>query len=122
MQKELYFDISSEETGGSLYRVRDAGGKISFFYSYSTYDQSKDEIRVFEKSFSGFESFWSELTQNPGWHYLHPLFVHPEQRDFVREELKGADWTVHPDKKWQESHQRQWKKVLEAPESYYRKD
>jgi subfamily B ATP-binding cassette protein MsbA len=27
---------------------------------------------------------------------------------------------VHPDKKWQESHQRQWKKVLDDPGTYYR--
>jgi len=26
---------------------------------------------------------------------------------------------VQPNKKWQESHQRQWKKVLADPSSYY---
>jgi hypothetical protein len=31
-----------------------------------------------------------------------------------------VDWSVHPDKKWQESHQRQWKKVLTDPDTYYR--
>jgi len=27
---------------------------------------------------------------------------------------------VHPNKKWQESHQRQWKKVLTDPGNYYK--
>jgi hypothetical protein len=53
------------------------------------------------------------------WWYLHPLFVHPEKREFVMNLLKGVDWSVHPNKKWQESHQRQWKKVLTGPASYY---
>ena len=52
--------------------------------------------------------------------YLHPLFVHPELRDFIREQLKGVNWGVHPNKKWQESHQRQWKKVLTDPGNYYK--
>jgi hypothetical protein len=47
------------------------------------------------------------------------MFVHPEQREFVREALKNVDWNIYPDKKWQNSHQKQWKKVLSAPASYY---
>jgi len=60
------------------------------------------------------------LLVDPEWYYRHPLYVHPEQREFVREALKRVNWGVHPDKKWQESHQRQWKKVLEDPGTYYR--
>ncbi len=59
------------------------------------------------------------LTKDPQWYYRHPLFVHPEQRAFVREQLKTVNWDVHRDKKWQESHQRQWKKVLNDPGRYY---
>jgi hypothetical protein len=119
MQRELYFDISSEETGGSLFRIAGKEGVPSFYYSYSTYDPDKDEVKVFEKNYPDFEAFWSELTKDPKWWYLHPLFVHPEQREFMREQLKTVNWAVHPNKKWQESHQRQWKKVLTDPGTYY---
>jgi hypothetical protein len=119
MKRELYIDISSEESGGSLYRIAGPDGAISFNYNYSTYDSNLDEMRTYEKNFPDFGAFWADLTKDPKWWYLHPLFVHPEQRDFIREQLKKANWSIHPDKKWQESHQRQWKKVLTDPGSYY---
>lgn len=118
---ELYFDISSEETGGSLFRNEIKDGNISFNYNYSTYDDKTGDVKVFNKSFPTFMDFWKELTSNKEWHYLHPLFVHPEQREFVREQLKNVNWNIHPNKKWQESHQRQWKKVLSDPTDYYTK-
>ena len=119
MQRELYFDISSEHSGGSLFRIQENNGSVSFYYSYSRYDPKKDEVKVFEKNYPDFEAFWNELTRDPQWWYLHPMFVHPEQREFVRGQLQQADWSVHPDRKWQESHQRQWKKVLTGPANYY---
>jgi len=119
MQRELYFDISSEQSGGSLYRITD-GGVSSFVYQHSTYDDNLDEVKVFETAYGDFTAFWKELTRDPEWFYQHPLFVHPEQRDFVRAALNGVNWNLHLDKKWQESHQRQWKKVLTDPGSYYR--
>ncbi len=118
--RELYFDISSEETGGSLYRITNENAVPYFDYNYSTYDSKLDEIKVFDKKFSSFDEFWKEITKNPEWFYLHPLFVHPEQREFVREQLKNVNWNIHPNKKWQDSHQRQWKKVLSDPGDYYR--
>ncbi|GGB11169.1 hypothetical protein [Puia dinghuensis] len=120
MPKELYFDISSEDSGGSLYRIIDDRGEAAFLYNHSTIDPGTDEVTVFDTWYVSFEAFWKMLTRDPEWYYRHPLFVHPEQREFVREQLKGVDWTVHPDKKWRESHQRQWKKVLSDPEEYYR--
>lgn len=120
MPKELYFDISSEDSGGSLYRVREADGGLAFLYNYSVTDTRTGEVEVFDTWYTDFAAFWKALTKDPEWYYRHPLFVHPEQRAFVREQLKVVNWRVHPDKKWQESHQRQWKKVLEDPGSYYR--
>ena len=120
MPKELYFDISSEDSGGSLYRIIDDRGETAFLYNHSTIDPGTDEVTVFDTWYVSFEAFWKVLTRDPEWYYRHPLFVHPEQREFVREQLKGVDWDVHPDKKWRESHQRQWKKVLSDPENYYR--
>jgi len=117
--RELYFDISSEERGGSLFRIREEGGAVAFHYNHSTYDANKDEVKVFETVYVDFAAFWKELTKEPKWWYLHPLFVHPEQREFVRAQLKDVNWTIHPNKKWQESHQRQWKKVLADSKPYY---
>jgi hypothetical protein len=121
MHRELYFDISSEQSGGSLYRVP-GGSPSPFYYNHSTYDDVRDEVKVFETWYPDFGAFWTALTKDKQWYYRHPLFVHPEQRDFVRDQLKTVNWAVHPDKKWQESHQRQWKKVLTDPGAYYRQE
>src|SRR5580704_1267379 len=119
MQKELYIDISSEESGGSLFRMRKNDGILVFYYNHSTYDSKKDEIKVFEDYYDDFMSFWNKLTENKEWFFLHPLFIHPEQRAFVIDQLKSVNWNIHTNKKWQESHQRQWRKVLSDPGDYY---
>src|SRR6516164_7723301 len=116
---ELYFDISSEKKGGSLFRIINENSTIIYRYNYSHYNADKDEIKVFEKIYPDFRGFWEELTQDNAWYYLHPLFVHPEQREFVRHQLLSVDWSIHPDKKWKQSHQRQWTKVLSDPPDYY---
>ena len=120
MAKELYFDISSEDSGGSLYRVTEPDGAFAFLYNYSISDAATGEVQVFDTWYTSWEAFWKALSADAKWFYLHPFYVHPEQREFVREALKRVNWGVHPDKKWQESHQRQWKKVLEDPGTYYR--
>ena len=119
MQKELYFDISSEESGGSLYRLKDGAGKVSFIYNHSTYNAESDEIKIFETVFSSFAAFWQMITQNKEWFYLHPLFIHQEQRAFISEQLQHANWAIHHNVKWQLSHQKQWKKVLGGNDNYY---
>ena len=120
MQRELYFDISAEGSGGSLYRIKDDAGNYSFLYQHSTYDDNRDEIKIFETTYASFTGFWQMLIKDPQWFYQHPLFVHAEQRAFVSEQLQKVNWAVHPDKKWQDSHQRQWKKVLTDKDDYYR--
>lgn len=122
MNKELYFDISSEKKGGSLFRVLDENAAYKFYYSYSTYDDDRDEIKLFEKTYNHFEDFWNDLIKETDWFYLHPFFVHPEQRNFVKEQLKNVNWGIQPDLKWQMSHQNQWKKVLSDPEKYYKSE
>ncbi len=119
MQRELYVDISAEGNGGSLYRIKEDSGRESFLYQHSTYDDSRDEIKIFETSYATFAQFWQMLTKDPEWFYQHPLFIHAEQRAFVSEQLKKVNWHVHPDEKWQLSHQRQWKKVLTDRNDYY---
>lgn len=120
MPKELYFDISTERTGGSLFKVPEANGEISFLYNYSVADAKTGEVTVHDTWYVSWQAFWKALTRDPQWFYGHPLFVHPDQREFVRQELAGVNWGIHPDKRWQESHRRQWKKVLEDPSNYYR--
>ncbi|HEY4337520.1 MAG TPA: hypothetical protein VGM89_16525 [Puia sp.] len=120
MAKELYFDIHSEDSGGSLYRIIDEKGQPAFLYNHSTIDPETDEVTVFDIWYVSFEAFWKVLSADPKWHYRHPLFVHPEQREFVRAQLKTVDWTVYANPKWQNSHQKQWTKVLSNPSDYYR--
>lgn len=120
MSKELYFDISSEQSGGSLYRITEAGGRVSFLYDHSTYNDDADLVEVFKTSYASFADFWKVLTANTEWFYLHPLYVHPEQRTFIRQQLQSVNWNIHPDPRWQNSHRRQWDKVLNDPAGYYR--
>ena len=120
MLSELYFDISSTEAGGSLYRLKNAEGSFTFLYDHSTYDAYRDEIMVYQTPYPSFEVFWQVLTQDAEWFYLHPLYVHPDIRGFIREQLNGVNWQVQGDSKWQESHRRQWKKVLSDRDNYYR--
>jgi hypothetical protein len=115
MKPELYFDISSEESGGSLYRQPDQ----SFLWHHSTYNDDEDETKVFKTTYPSFEAFWKALTTDRQWYYQHPMFVHPEVRPFVGEQLKKADWSVQGDAKWQISHQKQWTKVLSDRPGYY---
>jgi hypothetical protein len=122
MPKELYFDIHAEDSGGSLYRVIEANGEVVFLYNYSVSDTKTGEVTVHDTWYTSFAAFWKALTGDAEWYYKHPLFVHPEQRTFLQEELKRVNWAVQPNKKWQESHQRQWKKVLTNPASYYGND
>ena len=83
MAKELYIDISNEDAGGSLYRVTADDGRVHFYYNHSTYDSDKDELKVFETNYNSFAEFWTYIKGNKQWYYLHPLFIHPEQRDTV---------------------------------------
>jgi len=115
----LYIDISNEDAGGSLYRISAPDGGVHFNYNHSTYNSDTDELKVFDDHFADFQSFWNFIKQDRHWFYLHPLYIHPEQRDFIRQELLSANWSVAGDKKWQDSHQRQWKKVLTDPAVYY---
>jgi hypothetical protein len=118
---EIYFDIHSEESGGTLLRMQEPNGDFYFLYDYSVYDASRDEVSVSQKRFPDFVSFWQYIkSNNRDWCYLHPLFIHPEQRDFITDELKNVNWESQEGRKWQESHQRQWKKVLTDPPRYYR--
>ena len=119
MKPELYFDINSEQSGGSLYRVKQEDGSFTFVYHYSTYDAEADETQLFQTIYPSFEPFWQELTKDPQWFYMHPLYVHPEQRDFVQEQLRTVNWKSQGDVKWQQSHMRQWTKVLSDPKDYY---
>jgi hypothetical protein len=119
MQSELYFDISSETNGGSLYKTEEGNGKEVFVFEHSIVDETTDEIKVHKTTFNSFDSFWKELSKER-WFYMHPLFVHPDIRPFIKQQLQHVDWSVEGDFKWQDSHRRQWTKVLTDPGKYYR--
>jgi hypothetical protein len=119
MRQELYFDISSETSGGSLYKIDDGNQRESFVFEYSTVDTATEEIKVHKTSFTSFDSFWKEISKER-WFYMHPLFVHPDIRSFIEQQLQHVNWSIEGNLKWQESHKRQWKKVLTDPGKYYR--
>jgi hypothetical protein len=119
MKPELYFDINSEAGAGSLFRITKPDGSHVFEYNYGAYDAETDNTKVSETAYENFDTFWQELTKNKLWFYLHPLYVHPEQRPFIQEQLKSVNWKVQGDSKWQQSHQRQWTKVLSDSANYY---
>ena len=100
--------------------IKDEAGNSSFLYQHSIYNEEQDDIKVFETTYSSFADFWKMLAADVQWFYQHPLYVHPEQREFIRKQLQQVNWSLHPDKKWQDSHQRQWKKVLTDRDDYYR--
>jgi hypothetical protein len=119
MHSELYFDISSEISGGSLYKIQDENGKDLFVFEHSSVDETTEEIKVHKTTFNSFDLFWKEISKER-WFYMHPLFVHPDIRPFIEQKLQHVDWSVEGDFKWQDSHRRQWTKVLTDPGKYYR--
>jgi hypothetical protein len=58
-----------------------------------------NEIKVFETKYASFDEFWQMLTKDAKWFYQHPLYIHPEQRNFVKQQLQHVDWNLHPDKR-----------------------
>jgi hypothetical protein len=80
MQRELYFDINAEDSGGSLYRIGGKGGPASFIYNHSTYDDARDEVKVFETHYPDFAAFWRELIKDPTWFYRHPYLSIPNKK------------------------------------------
>jgi hypothetical protein len=123
MTKELYFDIVSDEWAGGLYRIVSESGKLSFYYHHSLSDLEDDEhhkTRITETDYNDFASFWKTFILTPRWFTLHPLYIHPDQRPFIKEELRKVSWNTVADEKWREMYQRQWNKVLSSPAEYYK--
>ncbi len=56
----------------------------TFRYEHSTYDDDRDEIKIFTTEYASFAQFWQMLTKDKEWFYQHPLYVHPEQRSFCK--------------------------------------
>ena len=119
MQKILYFDIVSDEGAGALTLLISDDGKRSFHYHYSASDLEYEKVVNKENMFVSFMEFWQFFTRDQKWFLLHPLYIHPEQRDFVRQQLKKVNWNIVEDEKWQDMYQRQWNKALTGPAEYY---
>ncbi len=121
MNKELYFDIVSDEWAGGLYGIITETG-ISFYYHHSLSDLEDDNNKttVSETNYPTFAAFWKQFTTNNRWFTFHPLYIHPEQRKFIKEELGKVNWKLIADEKWRDMYQRQWNKVLNNPVEYYK--
>ena len=120
MQKTLYFDIVSDESAGALTLLTSEDGNRSFHYHESASDLEYEKTINKEDTFVSFAEFWKFFTRDPKWFLLHPLFIHPDQRDFVRQQLKKVNWNIVEDEKWQNMYQRQWNKALTGPAQYYK--
>ncbi len=120
MREDLYFDIMSVEGAGGLYVVEPASAEKHFRYHYTSSDLENDKTTNTSARYSSFEEFWKEFIKNNRWFTLHPLYIHPEQRPFIKEELRKVNWKVIADEKWRDMYQRQWNKVLNNPAEYYK--
>lgn len=118
--KELYFDIVSDEWAGGLYKILTESGADDYYYHSTSSDLETHKTVTTNKIFHSFADFWKDLTRNNRWFALHPLYIHPEQRPFVKEELKKVNWKIIADEKWRDMYQRQWNKVLNNPSEYYK--
>src|SRR5690349_1102270 len=101
MQKTLYFDIVSDEGAGALTLITPADGKRSFHYHHSESDLEYEKIVNREHTFDSFAEFWKFFIRDQKWFLLHPLYIHPEQRNFIRQQLKKVNWNIVEDEKWQ---------------------
>ena len=119
MVKELYFDVVSEEGAGGLYITKDSRN-TSFYYHYTATNLETDKTTVSETRHPSFDVFWKEFTRNNRWFILHPLYIHPEQRPFIKKELQKVNWNVIAAEKWREMYEQQWNKVLNNPAEYYK--
>ncbi len=122
MNKELYFDIVSDEWAGGLYRLTTEAGITNFYYHHSLSDLESDNnnTTVSETNYPGFAAFWKQFTTSNRWFTFHPLYIHPDQRRFIQEELGKVNWKLVADEKWRDMYQRQWNKVLNNPAEYYK--
>ena len=119
MKKELYFDIVSDEGAGGLYRITSPGSRVHFYYHYSITDIETDITSNHESDYPDFAGFWKTFSADRLWFCLHPLYLHPDQRAFVKKQLNAVNWNVVEDEKWREMYARQWNKVLNGPADYY---
>ena len=120
MHEDLYFDIVSDEGAGALYHAGTGTVEKNFRYHYTSSDLDNDTTTSSVTNYSSFAEFWKEFTRNKRWFTLHPLYIHPEQRPFIKAELGKINWNVIADEKWRDMYQRQWNKVLNNPPGYYK--
>jgi len=120
MPKELYFDIVSDQGAGGLYLVIAGDGSTTFYYHYCSTDLETDRVETTEANFNNFTDFWKHFTSDIKWYCLHPLYIHPELRSFIKQQLDNVSWKLVKDDHWRVMYQRQWNKVLNNPAEYYK--
>ncbi|MEJ7768300.1 MAG: hypothetical protein WKF89_10855 [Chitinophagaceae bacterium] len=120
MEKELYFDIASEIGAGALYLITSNDNNKSFYYHYCSSDLETDRVENTESNYADFTDFWKHFISDKNWHCLHPLYIHPELRIFIKQQLDNISWRIVKDDHWRVMYQRQWNKVLNNPAEYYK--
>lgn len=115
---ELLFEIFADVISYTVYQE---GMTQKVLVEEALFDEDSNLLQVESSSFPDFYSFWKVFLQKENWHYFHPLFIATTCRPLIKEALEKVNWNVHPDIKWQQSHQKQWDKVLADPGKYYSK-
>lgn len=115
---QLIFEVHADAASYTVYQENATNTIIVEEVKFDEFSEIVDKEKL---SFSDFNSYWKVFTQKTNWHYFHPLFIAVEYRDMVKAALEDVDWNIFPDIKWQQSHQKQWDKVLTDPANYYTK-
>lgn len=115
---QLIFEAHADSSSYTVYQEH-ASNQI--LVEEVTFNEFSDIVDKKKDYYPDFFSYWKEFSQKPNWHFFHPLFIAPDYRSLVQDALEKVDWNIFPDVKWQQSHQKQWEKVLSDPEKYYSK-
>lgn len=87
--EDLIFHWGLEGFGAEIFRITE-GGKEQFVYRYSSmdFDENDDEVwRQGEVEYESFEEYWKEFVSQKYWLHYHPIFVHEDYKQFIREFL-----------------------------------
>lgn len=115
---QLIFEVHADAASFTVYQEHATNQIVVEEVKFDEFSELVDKDKT---TFPDFYSYWKIFSQKPNWHYYHPLFIDVQYRELVREALETVDWNIFPDIKWQQSHQKQWDKVLSDPADYYRK-
>ena len=110
--KEAFFQYGTEGGGETLYRHNKDGEIIFYTEGRSGGILDEEEIKKWKHDYKDFNHFWnSYFTQLGNWYYFHPVFIHPDIRDFI----KAALQKIQHDSFYKRNAKHSWQKALNPP-------